>query len=113
MSRTDKTDPWFVKLHREGVEYHDHSLGVCDFDRDFYKHDHDRLSRWRNRCGLEQSDWSYTKNPWFDQPKAVRQESKRQNRSERRRVRQDIHHGRYDALVKQGTGRNNAEWVCY
>lgn len=113
MSRTDKTDPYYVKLHREGVEQHDHRHGVCDFDRDFYKHDHDSLSRWRNNCGLQQSYKNYYDDGWFSQPKAVRQESKQQNRNDRRRVRQDIAHGRYDDLVKQQTGRNNANWVCY
>lgn len=32
MSRTDKTDPYWVRLNAYGREDHDHRNGVCDLD---------------------------------------------------------------------------------
>lgn len=114
MSHTDKTDPYYVKLNRHGVEYHDHRHGECDFDPDKYAHDPGAGHRyWLFSCGLTQAYWDYYDDEWFAQPKAIRRESKRQNRAERQRVRQAIHHERYDSLAPQGTGRSNAKWACY
>ena|SRR5215211_7696615 len=52
MSRTDKTNPYWVKLEQEPssrVEHHDHRRGVCDIDEYDPKHNQ-YISYWHNHC---------------------------------------------------------------
>lgn len=111
MSRTDKTDPYFVKLNRYGVEHHDHRSGTCDYHS-------------VPKQGTSQRPWSsgvcerrMPHEYWWDsnlwgQAAAVRQESTRQNRVERRNVKAALASGDYDSVPKQGTGRSQAIWDC-
>jgi hypothetical protein len=116
MSRTDKTDPYYVKLHRYGVEEHDHINGECDYDPDENLHDpgnwRARKYTWRS-CTKTQPNASYTRNNWFARPKAVRIVANYQHRSERRKVKEMLAKGEYDSVPMHRTGRGNALWICY
>lgn len=115
MSKTDKTHPYWVKLHRYGIEQHDHRKGECDYDPDENAHDPSGYSvgRFYRGCGKAQPDWTWYKNAWFPRPGAMRYEQKRQHRVARARVRDLIAHERYEDIDNHGTYRNNAMWVCY
>lgn len=111
MSRTDKTDPYFVKLHRYGIEDHDHSTHKCDYDPNENLHKNTRHRHW-NSCSKQQRCVHYYNDNWFGQPKAYREESIRQHRVSRRKVKSLLHKGRYEDIDNRGTGRSSAIWNC-
>jgi hypothetical protein len=106
MSRTDKTDPYFVKLHRYGVEEHDHRTGICDYDPDENAHD-------PGNCSKTQPIQRYYADGWFERPKSVQIEANYQHRSERRKVKEMLAKGDYDSVPVHRTGRGNALWLSY
>ena len=118
MSKTDKTDPYWVKLHRYGIEDHDHRYGDCDYDPNHSLHDDTRT--WRSRdyhypdCSKIMPYRSYGYgDKWFPHPKALGGERTRQNRVARRTVKAQLHHGDYDGIATYGTGRSRALWEMY
>jgi hypothetical protein len=115
MSRTDKTDPYYVKTHRYGIEKHNHSRGECDYDENEFAHGASKFPRWRYGNTCTRSVWEPRGQYWknFSRPSAVHHEATRQHRAKRRKVKAQIHHEKYEEIDNHGTERGDAEWVCW
>jgi hypothetical protein len=110
MSRTDKTDPEWVKLNRYGHESHDHTHGECDYrprnnhHRSWWPRERAYSPRFRHtftwaikpRCDDEQPYRAYYDSNWYWRPKGVRWEANRMHRAERQRVRMALRTGEED-----------------
>lgn len=57
MSKTDKTDPWFVKKARYGVVEHDHRDGVCNGEQ---------VVTWRDENYYRQCSLELPASWWYD-----------------------------------------------
>ena len=87
MSRTDKTDPWWVKKNRYGIEHHNHENGVCDGVDNVTSN-----GWWSVDCGKTFADswrgeyYNYCVGPM---PKDARRHDRKQRRAADRKAMQD------------------------
>lgn len=82
MSKTDKTDPYWVKEMYERVEYHDHRNGVCDIDEYIFGGRHTwGQRRWNGCCFYQLVRYD---NKTFGRPSADSEWMRIENRRKRR-----------------------------
>lgn len=91
MSRTYKTDPYWVKIKKSKIakEYHDHSLGECDFDPNPGR----KCFYWKtkNNCGYTISYYAYHGGFWArGYASWLHSEIKADNGSARTELRKDV-----------------------
>jgi hypothetical protein len=90
MSKTDKTRPYWVKLHddyRVRIEIHNHEDGICNFDEWYTKKD-----VWPRKCGYTVSYYGWNEGFFARGPaRWLKAEVKEYYGSERGNLRKDIH----------------------
>lgn len=109
MSRTDKTDPYWVKVERYGIEDHDHRNGVCDYE---ISSKEKGSPRWKYQsCEDTMSGgWAYSSR-YDERASVVKWWSNYFERSNRRETKRLLRKGDYDSIAPY-KNRHSAGWHC-
>lgn len=110
MSKTDKTDPFWVYIMRYGVEVHNHERGECDIEE--WTPGTSFTNRWlRNRC-WKTSDGIHYRNSYAGSDYSPRYTANRMERGARAKLRADCKKALYDPdhEIEPYRHRHGAAW---